>query len=139
MTPPAPQKSAGVPIIRLGDILLTGLLDDLDDKTALLFTEELVERIAEDRARGVVIDISRLEIIDSFVARVLTELAGSGRLLGAEIIVAGMRPAVAITLCGLGLGLTGVRTALNAEQAMARLGWHRTTQSTTGWRRHAAR
>lgn len=77
MTPPVQQKSAGVPIIRLGDILLTGLLDDLDDKTALLFTEELIERIAADRARGVVIDISRLEIIDSFVARVLTELAGS--------------------------------------------------------------
>jgi rsbT antagonist protein RsbS len=139
VTPPEPRKSAGVPIIRLGDILLTGLLDDLDDKTALLFTEELTERIAEDRVRGVVIDISRLEIIDSFVARVLTELAGSGRLLGAEIIVAGMRPAVAITLCGLGLGLTGVRTALNAEQAMAGLGWHRVAQSTPGRRPHAAR
>ncbi|QFU86634.1 STAS domain-containing protein [Amycolatopsis sp. YIM 10] len=139
MTPDELPKSAGVPIIRLGDILLTGLLDDLDDKTALLFTEELTERIATERARGVVIDISRLEIIDSFVARVLTELAGTGRLLGAEIIVAGMRPAVAITLCGLGLGLTGVQTALNAEQAMARLGWRQTAVHARGRRPHALR
>ena len=129
-------RSAGVPIIRLGDVLLTGLLDDLDDKAALLFTEELTERIAAERARGVVIDISRLEIIDSFVARVLTELAGTGKLLGAEVIVAGMRPAVAVTLCALGLGLTGVRTALTAERAMAQLGWGRTTTPTGPPRAH---
>lgn len=138
MTPPSPPETAGVPIIRLGDILLTGLLNDLDDKTALLFTEELTGRIAAERARGVVIDISRLEIIDSFVARVLTELAGTGKLLGAEIIVAGMRPPVAVTLCGLGLGLNGVRTALNAEQAMASLGWRRTPLSAVRWRPDAA-
>lgn len=138
MIPPTPPETAGVPIIRLGDILLTGLLDDLDDKTALLFTEELTARVAADRVRGVVIDISRLEIIDSFVARVLTELAGTGKLLGAEIIVAGMRPAVAITLCGLGLGLNGVRTALNAEQAMARLGWRQTAPRVPRWRPDAA-
>ncbi|MFE9751679.1 STAS domain-containing protein [Saccharothrix saharensis] len=132
-------RSAGVPIIRLGDVLLTGLLDDLDDKTALLFTEELTERIAAVGARGVVVDISRLEIVDSFVARVLTELAGTGRLLGADLIVAGMRPAVAITLCGLGVGLTGVQTALNAEQALARLGWGPVPPATSGGRRHAAR
>jgi rsbT antagonist protein RsbS len=138
MTSPAAPRSAGLPIIRLGDILLTGLLDDLDDKTALLFTEELTERIAAERARGVVIDISRLEVIDSFVARVLTELAATGQLLGTEVIVSGMRPAVAITLCGLGLGLTGVRTALNAEQAMARLGWRQTDRLSPRWRPRAA-
>ncbi|GAB2771817.1 STAS domain-containing protein [Amycolatopsis magusensis] len=112
-----------VPILRLGDILLTGLLNDLDDKTALEFTGELVDRISAEGSRGVVIDISRLEIIDSFVARVLMELAGTGKLLGARMIVAGMRPAVAITLSELGLQLSGVETALNAERAMARLGW----------------
>ncbi|MGX7827958.1 STAS domain-containing protein [Actinokineospora sp. 24-640] len=124
---------AGLPILRLGDILLTGLLNDLDDKTALLFTEELTGRIAADAATGVVIDISRLEIIDSFVARVLTELATIGRLLGAVMIVAGMRPAVAITLTGLGLDLKGVHTALNAEQAMARLGWRRADPPPEAW------
>ncbi|PSL52059.1 rsbT antagonist protein RsbS [Saccharothrix carnea] len=136
MTAPPP---AGVPIIRLGDILLTGLLDDLDDKTALRFTEELTERIADEGARGVVIDISRLEIIDSFVARVLTESAAAGRLLGARMIVAGMRPAVAITLCGLGLALSGVETALTAERAVAALGWRRDPARVHGSRPHATR
>ncbi|SFW67599.1 STAS domain-containing protein [Amycolatopsis australiensis] len=117
--------NAGLPILRLGDVLLSGLLSDLDDKTALAFTDELTARISTEGIRGVVIDISRLEIIDSFVARVLMQLADSGRLLGARMIVAGMRPAVALTLTELGLRLTGVQTALNAEQAMELLGWRR--------------
>jgi rsbT antagonist protein RsbS len=117
--------TAGLPILRLGDILLGGLLSDLDDKTALAFTDELTARIADEEIRGVIIDISRLEILDSFVARVLMQLAETGRLLGARMIVAGMRPAVALTLTELGLRLTGVRTALNAEQAMELLGWRR--------------
>ncbi|MGK3206321.1 STAS domain-containing protein [Amycolatopsis sp. MEPSY49] len=117
--------NAGLPILRLGDILLTGLPNDLDDKTALAFTDELTERIAAEGIRGVIIDISRLEIVDSFVARVLMQLAGTGRLLGARMIVAGIRPAVALTLTELGLRLTGVTTALDAEQAMELLGWRR--------------
>jgi len=134
------RASAGVPIIRLGDILLTGLLDDVDDRTALRFTEELTRCIAGEAARAVVIDISRLEIVDSFVARVLTEAAAAGRLLGARMIVAGMRPAVAITLCGLGLSLTGVETALNAERALAALGWQKApARDERGSRPHAIR
>ncbi len=117
--------NTGVPILRLGDILLGGLLSDLDDKTALAFTDELTTRIANENIRGVIVDISRLEIIDSFIARVLMQLAGTGQLLGARMIVAGMRPAVALTLTELGLQLTGVQTALNAEQAMELLGWRR--------------
>ncbi|MEV6443302.1 STAS domain-containing protein [Amycolatopsis sp. NPDC051716] len=117
--------NTGVPILRLGDILLGGLLSDLDDKTALAFTDELTTRIANESIRGVIVDISRLEIIDSFIARVLMQLAGTGRLLGTRMIVAGMRPAVALTLTELGLQLTGVQTALNAEQAMELLGWRR--------------
>lgn len=119
MTP----HTAGVPILRLGDVLVTGLLNELDDRAALAFTDELTERIVADHARGVVVDISRLEIIDSFVARTLMELTAMARLLGSRIIVAGMRPAVAITLVELGLQLTGVETALNAERALAQLGW----------------
>ncbi|WP_033262602.1 STAS domain-containing protein [Amycolatopsis vancoresmycina] len=121
--------NAGLPILRLGDILLSGLLSDLDDKTALAFTDELTARIANEGIRGVIVDISRLEIIDSFVARVLMQLAGTGRLLGTQMIVAGMRPAVALTLTELGLQLTGVRTALNAEQAMELLGWRRPAEA----------
>lgn len=119
-SPPA----TGVPILRLGDVLVTGLLNELDDESAVRFTSELTERIAAEGARGVLIDISRLEIIDSFVARTLMELTTTARLLGARVIVAGMRPPVAITLAELGLQLTGVETALNAEQGMAALGWH---------------
>ncbi|WP_329114304.1 STAS domain-containing protein [Streptomyces sp. NBC_01465] len=118
-------RPAGVPILRLGDVLVTGLLNELDDQSAVAFTDELTERIAADGARGVLIDISRLEIIDSFVARTLMELTTMARLLGARVIVAGMRPPVAITLVELGLQLTGVETALNAEQALTALGWQR--------------
>ncbi|MFD3568029.1 STAS domain-containing protein [Streptomyces sp. NPDC058667] len=115
--------SGRVPILRLGDVLVTGLLDELDDKSAVAFTEELTERIVADRARGVLVDVSRLEIVDSFVARTLMELATTARLLGSRVVVAGMRPAVAITLVELGLRLPGVETTLNAEQGMIALGW----------------
>ncbi|MFD3335601.1 STAS domain-containing protein [Streptomyces sp. NPDC058700] len=115
--------SGRVPILRLGDVLVTGLLDELDDKSAVAFTKELTERIVADRARGVLVDVSRLEIVDSFVARTLMELATTARLLGSRVVVAGMRPAVAITLVELGLRLPGVETTLNAEQGMIALGW----------------
>ncbi|ARQ71404.1 STAS domain-containing protein [Streptomyces marincola] len=122
------RHSAGVPILRLGDVLVTGLLDELDDRSAMGFVDELTERIAREAATGVLIDISRLEIIDSFVARTLSELTTTARLLGARVIVAGMRPPVAITLVELGLKLHGVETALNAEAGMAALGWYRTNR-----------
>ncbi|MGW7055445.1 STAS domain-containing protein [Streptomyces sp. NPDC054887] len=131
--------STGVPILRLGDVLLTGLLNELDDKAALAFTHELTERISADRVRGVLIDISRLEIIDSFVARTLMELTTMAKLLGARVIVAGMRPPVAITLVELGIELVGVETALNAEQGMAALGWHQSPQPPEGAHRDSTR
>ncbi|MGI5466807.1 STAS domain-containing protein [Streptomyces sp. CA-132043] len=136
MTVPA---STGVPILRLGDVLVTGLLNELDDTTAVAFADELTERITSDAARGVLIDISRLEIIDSYVARMLMELTTMSRLLGARVIVAGMRPPVAITLVELGLQLTGVETALNAEQGLTALGWHRSPQAPEGVLRDAHR
>ncbi|WP_420715575.1 STAS domain-containing protein [Streptomyces sp. SBT349] len=128
-----------MPILRLGDVLVTGLLDELDDQSAMAFLDELTERIAGEAANGVLIDISRLEIIDSFVARTLSELTTTARLLGARVIVAGMRPTVAITLVELGLKLHGVETALNAEQGMVALGWYRTTPSREAARRDDAR
>ncbi|SEQ32379.1 STAS domain-containing protein [Streptomyces radiopugnans] len=132
------RQSMDIPILRLSDVLVTGLINELDDKTATVFADELTERIATERARGVLIDISRLEIIDSFVARTLTELSTMARLLGARVIVAGMRPPVAITLVELGLQLTGVETALNAEQGMAALGWHHAPRPPEGGTRREA-
>ncbi|WP_369199512.1 STAS domain-containing protein [Streptomyces sp. PU-14G] len=119
-----------VPILRLGNTLVTGLLSELDDTSAVALAEELTARIVSDSARGVLIDISRVEIIDSFVARALMELSTMAQLLGARVIVAGMRPAVAITLVELGIELSGVETALNAEQGMAALGWHQLPSET---------
>ncbi|MFF5567552.1 STAS domain-containing protein [Streptomyces sp. NPDC012623] len=129
MNGPSPT---GVPILRLGDVLVTGLLNELDDKSAIAFSEELTARITGDGVRGVLIDISRLEIIDSFVARTLMELTTMARLLGARVIVSGMRPPVAITLVELGLQLTGVETALNAERGMAALGWRQSSPPPEG-------
>ncbi|MFI0220924.1 STAS domain-containing protein [Streptomyces lydicus] len=126
------RPSNGVPILRLGDVLVTGLLNELDDKSAVAFTDELTTRISTDGARGVLVDISRLEIIDSFVARTLMELTTMARLLGARVIVAGMRPPVAITLVELGLQLDGVETALNAELGMAALGWYQSAKPPQG-------
>lgn len=110
-----------VPILRLGRILLAGLADELDDKTAVAFGEELTEQIVDSSANGVLLDVSKLEIIDSFAARVLTELAAAAALLGARVVVTGMQPAVAITLVHLGVNLPGLSTALNAEQGMRML------------------
>ncbi|MFR9674941.1 STAS domain-containing protein [Streptomyces sp. TR06-5] len=126
MTPSA------VPILRLGSTLLTGLLNELDDTSALALADELTARITSERASGVLIDISRVEIIDSFVARTLMELSGMAQLLGARVIVAGMRPTVAITLVELGIELNGVETALNAEQGMAALGWRQSVNTAGG-------
>ncbi|MFD3518217.1 STAS domain-containing protein [Streptomyces sp. NPDC058657] len=126
MAPPAAARlpSAGAPFLRFGDVLVTALLDEVDDATVRTFTDELTAHIVASATRGVLIDISRLDLIDSFVARALMELTTTARLLGACVIVSGMRPAVAITLVELGVRLDGVRTALNAEQAMAALGWY---------------
>lgn len=110
-----------VPILRLGRILLAGLAGELDDKTAVAFGEELTEQIVDSSANGVLLDVSKLEIIDSFAARVLTELAAAAGLLGARVVITGMQPAVAITLVHLGVNLPGLSTALNAEQGMRML------------------
>lgn len=115
------------PILRLGDTLVTGLLSELDDTSALALAEELATRIATDGARGVLIDISRVQIIDSFVARALMELSAMAQLLGARVVVAGMSPAVTVTLVEMGIELTGVETAVNAELGMAELGWYQST------------
>jgi rsbT antagonist protein RsbS len=108
-----------IPILKLGDTLLVTIQVDMHDRLAVLLQEDLTARIAQTQARGVLIDISALEIVDSFIGRMLANLAAMARVLDAITVVVGMRPAVAITLVELGLELKGVRTALNVEQGMA--------------------
>lgn len=108
-----------VPVLQIGDVLLVSIQVDLEDRTVLDLQDDLSKRIVDTGARGVVIDISALEIVDSFVGRMLATVAAISRVLGAETVVVGMRPAVAITLVELGLTLGGVRTALNLEAGLA--------------------
>ena len=108
-----------IPILRIGDCLLVSIQVDMHDRLALALQDDLTQRIVADRARGVMIDISALEIVDSFIGRMLNNIASMSRVLDAVTVVVGMRPAVAITLVELGLGLTGVRTALNVDKGLA--------------------
>ncbi|MDR6978893.1 rsbT antagonist protein RsbS [Streptomyces sp. 3330] len=110
--------AAHVPVLRLGDVLLITLQGDLHDGTAEQLQQDIAEQIVRNRVTGVVIDISGVEIVDSFLGRVLAEIAAGSRLLAARTVVCGMRPAVAITLVELGLSLPGLRTALNTEAAL---------------------
>jgi rsbT antagonist protein RsbS len=108
-----------VPVLKIGDILLVSIQIDLEDQTAMQLQSDLSDRIVETGAHGVIIDISALEIVDSFIGRMLSTIASISRVLDAETVVVGMRPAVAITLVELGLSLNGVRTALNVDKALA--------------------
>jgi rsbT antagonist protein RsbS len=108
-----------IPILKLGEALLVTIQVDMHDQLALALEEDLTTRIVEYTAKGVLIDISALEIVDSFIGRTLANIAMIAKVLDADTVVVGMRPAVAITLVELGLSLPGVRTALNAERGMA--------------------
>ncbi len=108
-----------IPILQIADCLLVSIQVDMHDRLALALQDDLTNRIVESRARGVMIDISALEIVDSFIGRMLNNIAGMSRVLDAVTVVVGMRPAVAITLVELGLTLTGVRTALNVDKGLA--------------------
>jgi len=107
-----------IPILRMGRFLLVTIQVDMHDRLALALQDDLTNRIVSDRAKGVLIDISSLEIVDSFMGRTLGNIAGMARILDADTVVVGMRPAVAITLVELGLSLPGVRTALTVEKGM---------------------
>ncbi len=107
-----------VPILKLGDVLLVSIQTDLEDEVALNLQADLAERIVDTGARGVLVDISGLEIVDSFIGRVFADIAATSKVLDAEAVVVGMRPAVAMTLVDLGLSLGGVRTALNVEKGL---------------------
>jgi rsbT antagonist protein RsbS len=107
-----------IPIIKMAEFLLVSIQVDMHDKLALTLQDDLTNQIVKSHARGVLIDISSLEIVDSFIGRMLANIAAMSKVLDAATVVVGMRPAVAITLVELGMSLTGVRTALNVERGM---------------------
>jgi rsbT antagonist protein RsbS len=107
-----------IPILKIGSLLLATIQVDMHDQLALTLQDDLTTRIVRDRAHGVLIDISALDIVDSFIGRMLGNIAGMARILDAATVVVGMRPSVAITLVELGLSLPGIRTALNVDRGM---------------------
>jgi rsbT antagonist protein RsbS len=121
-----------IPILRMGETLLVTIQVDMQDQTALALQDDLADKIAKTGASGVMIDISALEIVDSFVGRMLSSISGIARILSAATVVVGMQPAVAITLVELGLSLEGVKTALDVERGMAMLAATRSEQRHAG-------
>jgi len=107
-----------IPILKMGECLLVSIQVDMHDRLAMRLQDDLTAQIAATGARGVLIDISALEMVDSFIGRMLGNIAAMSRVLDAETVVVGMRPAVAITLVELGMSLSGVRTALNVEKGI---------------------
>jgi rsbT antagonist protein RsbS len=110
-----------IPILKMGDCLLVTIQVDMHDRLAMALQEDLTSRISTTSAKAVLIDISSLEVVDSFIGRMFANIAAMARVLDASTVVVGMQPAVAITLVELGLSLPGVRTALNVERGMALL------------------
>jgi len=110
-----------IPILKMGEFLLVTIQVDMHDQLAITLQDDLTQQIVKHRAHGVLIDISSLEIVDSFIGRMIGNIAGMARMLDAETVLVGMKPAVAITLVELGMSLPGVRTALNVEKGMAML------------------
>lgn len=110
-----------IPILKMGEFLLVTIQVDMHDRLALTLQDDLTQSIVKHHARGVLIDISALEMVDSFIGRMIGSIAGMARLLDAQTMVVGMQPSVAITLVELGLSLEGIRTALDVEKGMAAL------------------
>ena len=107
-----------IPVLKVGDVLLVSIQVDIHDRLAMILQDDLAEAIVKSQARGVLIDITALQVVDSFMGRMLADIAAIARILDTETVVVGMQPAVAITLVELGLSLEGVRTALNVDKGL---------------------
>lgn len=110
-----------IPILKMGSFLLVTIQVDMHDQLAIALQDDLTEKIVNTGAKAVLIDISALDVVDSFIGRMFAGIAGMARILDAETVVVGMQPAVAITLVELGLSLDGIKTALNVDRGMALL------------------
>ena len=126
-----------IPILKMGEFLLVTIQVDMHDKLAVTLQDDLTGKIADTGAKGVLLDISALEMVDSFIGRMIANIAAMSRILDAETVVVGMQPAVAITLVELGLSLEGVRTALNVERGMQVL--QKALGSSSDWSRNGHR
>ncbi|MBW1741656.1 MAG: STAS domain-containing protein [Deltaproteobacteria bacterium] len=110
-----------IPILRLKDILLTSIQMDLTDNEAIDFQEDVLRTVSETEAKGIVIDIMAMDVVDSFLARVINDIANMVSLLGTQVVVCGVQPSVALTLIEMGRDLIGIETALNLDQAIVKL------------------
>ncbi len=108
-----------IPILKIGDVLIASIQTALHDTTAIQFKDDLLEKIHETKARGVIIDLTAVDIVDSFIGRMIADIAAMSGLMGTQVILTGLQPAVAITLVELGMELPSVLTALNLEKGLA--------------------
>lgn len=113
------MDSLRIPILKIGDILIASIQVALHDASAVQFKDDLLQKIHDTRARGVIIDLTALDVVDSFIGRLIADIAAMAKLMGTRVVLTGLQPAVAITLVELGLELTGVLTALNLEKGLA--------------------
>jgi len=112
-------NSLRIPILKIGDVLIASIQIALHDASAVQFKDDLLQKIHDTKARGVIIDLTAIDVVDSFIGRMIADIAAMSGLMGARVVLTGLQPAVAITLVELGLELTGVLTALNLEKGLA--------------------
>jgi rsbT antagonist protein RsbS len=112
-------EASRIPILKIGDFLVASIQVELYDKSAVLFKDNLLQEIYRTKAKGLILDLTAVEVVDSFMGRIITEVGAMAGLMGTKLVITGLQPAVAITLVELGLELAGVHTALNLEKGIA--------------------